>query len=113
MIRVFNFVFLNRDFRNMTSVNLTNSVQNHSASTNEIPSTALEDDLMFVSEPNNFLTCPICKKVYKDPVINVCGHTFCRLCLLSSGKASKLNASENCCPIDNQPFDGETLVINR
>uniref|UniRef100_A0A5F8G8M4 RING-type domain-containing protein n=1 Tax=Monodelphis domestica TaxID=13616 RepID=A0A5F8G8M4_MONDO len=29
------------------------------------------------------LTCPICLRYFTEPVINTCGHNFCRECLQS------------------------------
>lgn len=51
-----------------------------------------EEILVFLEPPNSMLFCPLCKKVFKDPVIAPCGHTFCRRCVLQS--------KYNCCPVD-------------
>ncbi|KAK6185467.1 hypothetical protein SNE40_007693 [Patella caerulea] len=66
----------------------------------------MDDDvtLKFVEEPISHLRCPICKKCYKEPVINIsCGHTFCKRCT---------NTLQTC-PIDSLPCDIGKLVVNR
>lgn len=61
----------------------------------------------FVDQPQA-LICPICQRIFQDPVISiVCGHTFCRLCIES------MVASGNPCPLDNVMCDSGQLVINR
>lgn len=64
------------------------------AMSNGQPSKEEEEDetLIFVDTPNSMLFCLLCKKVFKDPVITLCGHTFCRRCVLQS--------KHSCCPID-------------
>ena len=61
----------------------------------------------FVEEPSALL-CPVCKKIFKEPVISIkCGHTFCRTCieeLISNGQK---------CPVDDQECDSSQLVLNR
>lgn len=34
------------------------------------------------------LECPLCFRMYHNPVTTACGHTFCRICLYSSLKYS-------------------------
>lgn len=51
-----------------------------------------EEIVIFLDPPNSMLFCPLCKKVFNDPVITTCGHTFCRRCVLQS--------KYSCCPID-------------
>ncbi|XP_014663646.1 PREDICTED: E3 ubiquitin-protein ligase TRAF7-like [Priapulus caudatus] len=57
-----------------------------------------EDDdvgpLCFVEMPNKKLFCTLCSNVYKDPVITICGHTFCRVCVTSKKHG-------DVCPVDN------------
>ena len=61
----------------------------------------------FVEEPSA-LVCPICQRIFRDPVISVkCGHTFCKLCIESTVH------SGNPCPLDNTICDTNQLVINR
>ena len=36
---------------------------------------------VFKSTPSEQLICPLCSKVFCDPVISQCGHTFCRRCV--------------------------------
>ena len=55
-------------------------------------------------EGSPHLKCPVCGKVYREPVINIlCGHTFCRHC------ADTISV----CPVDNAGCVKEQLVVNR
>ena len=68
------------------------------AGTDEVPLT------LFTSEPSQHLKCPVCQKLYRDPVINIsCGHTFCQLCA---------NATSHC-PIDGNQCEPTQLVVNK
>lgn len=61
----------------------------------------------FVEEPPALL-CPICQRIFHEPVISVkCGHTFCRLCIES------MVHSGVSCPIDSISCDSTQLVLNR
>ena len=61
----------------------------------------------FVEEPVALL-CPVCKKVYTEPVISIkCGHTFCKSCI------EELIGKGQTCPIDNLTCDSNQLVLNR
>lgn len=62
----------------------------------------------FTEKPSASLCCPVCKRVFGDPVISVkCGHTFCKQCII-------LLAEENGkCPLDNVLCEGSNLVPNR
>lgn len=54
-----------------------------------------EDDeniVVFVDEPNKKLYCKLCGKVFRDPVIVTCGHTYCRRCATQR--------TEETCPVD-------------
>ncbi|XP_013417562.1 E3 ubiquitin-protein ligase TRAF7-like [Lingula anatina] len=53
-----------------------------------------EEVLVFVEPPNKKLCCPICGKVFKEPVITGCGHTFCRRCATGG--------QDDICPIDQK-----------
>ncbi|XP_025115134.1 E3 ubiquitin-protein ligase TRAF7-like isoform X2 [Pomacea canaliculata] len=57
----------------------------------------------FVEEVSPYLRCPVCQKVYRDPVISKCGHTFCRQCV----------SSITHCPVDTVQCDNTQLVVNR
>lgn len=59
--------------------------------------------IKFVEEPSA-LICPVCKKVFSEPVISVkCGHTFCRKCVENNVR----------CPMDLLVCDSGQLVLNR
>ena len=61
----------------------------------------------FVEEPSALL-CPVCKKVFIEPVISIkCGHTFCRTCI------EELIRNGRNCPLDDQECDSSQLVLNR
>ena len=64
----------------------------------------------FVSKPSNSLYCPLCRKLFCDPVISItCGHTFCRPCL----EANNGMRTTFSCPVDQKPVDIDNLVPNR
>ena len=66
-----------------------------------------EKPTKFVEEPPA-LMCPVCKKIFREPVISVkCGHTFCRMCIEDMIKNGLT------CPIDEQECDSGQLVLNR
>jgi hypothetical protein len=47
--------------------------------------------------------CFLCKGIYHDPVVDICGHVFCKECLFKSLQLSKL------CPITNTKLESFTL----
>ncbi|KAL4230818.1 E3 ubiquitin-protein ligase traf7 [Mactra antiquata] len=51
-----------------------------------------EKILVFVDPPNKTLFCRLCNKVFNDPVIVTCGHTYCRRCVNQK--------SDSTCPVD-------------
>lgn len=53
-----------------------------------------EEILVFTETPNKMLCCPLCGKVFKDPVICSCGHTFCKRCVESR--------TDETCPLDKR-----------
>lgn len=62
---------------------------------------------MFVTEPSA-LVCPVCQRVFSEPVISVkCGHTFCRGCIESMVLTGTL------CPLDGVECDSKQLVLNK
>ncbi|CAL1526297.1 unnamed protein product [Lymnaea stagnalis] len=50
--------------------------------------------LVFVDSPNRKLFCRLCERVFKDPVIVSCGHTYCKACVQSR--------SDGTCPVDEE-----------
>ncbi|XP_077979630.1 E3 ubiquitin-protein ligase TRAF7-like isoform X2 [Glandiceps talaboti] len=57
--------------------------------------------LVFTEPPNKKLFCLLCRKVYKDPVITQCGHTYCKLCVTRGGQEK--------CPVDEMKL---AFVVN-
>ncbi|KAG1947516.1 zinc-binding protein A33-like [Pimephales promelas] len=55
------------------------------------------------------LTCPVCKDIFREPVLLSCSHSFCRQCLESSWK----NQTKKQCPLCRKCCDGETPIPNR
>lgn len=54
------------------------------------------------------LTCPVCLSIFTDPVILLCGHSFCRECITLSLK------SQHQCPQCRAtvPTEGNYLLTN-
>ncbi|XP_001640067.2 E3 ubiquitin-protein ligase TRAF7 [Nematostella vectensis] len=52
-----------------------------------------EEIILFVDKPSPKLFCPLCRRVFKDPVITSCGHTFCQACIMARGVEK--------CPLDD------------
>ncbi|CAG2246921.1 RFWD1 [Mytilus edulis] len=69
----------------------------NSEQTKNLP-TVLADEL------SSHLTCPICGRLYSEPVISIkCGHTFCKKCAFCT----------SICPVDGNQCDTTQLVVNR
>ncbi|XP_050403849.1 E3 ubiquitin-protein ligase TRAF7 [Patella vulgata] len=68
-----------------------NSVSSNRSSL--VPDSKEDLILVFVDPPNKTLLCKLCNKIFRDPVIVSCGHTYCRRCV-------QLN-TESLCPVDN------------
>lgn len=56
------------------------------------------------------LSCPVCQRIYRDPVLLQCTHSFCRECLQRSWETLGKK-----CPVCRRVFDGEEQqpVTNR
>jgi hypothetical protein len=66
------------------------------------------DKKSFTQPVNDFLECPICFDIMKDPVLCTAqGHTFCRECV-----TKHLDQSETC-PTCREPMRKEKLLPNR
>lgn len=59
-----------------------------------------EEHYIFIEQPNKKLFCALCNRVFKDPVIVSCGHTFCQRCVEV--------LQEGCCPVDKTKL---TIVV--
>nr|XP_006823995.1 PREDICTED: E3 ubiquitin-protein ligase TRAF7-like [Saccoglossus kowalevskii] len=68
------------------------STSNASAYDDDLVLDDSKELLVFTEPPNKKLYCILCKKVYKDPVITQCGHTYCKQCVTRGGHDK--------CPID-------------
>ncbi|XP_019897296.2 tripartite motif-containing protein 35 isoform X2 [Esox lucius] len=42
------------------------------------------------------LSCPVCCDIFKDPVMMLCGHSFCKICLQKSWKEKKYRECPMC-----------------
>ena len=60
--------------------------------------------LVLAEELTSHFKCPICGRLYFEPVISIkCGHTFCKKCAFSATH----------CPVDGNHCDTTQLVVNR
>lgn len=65
----------------------------------------------FVVQPSESLKCPICRGLFKDPVISTqCGHTFCRTCIRNGVSITGNSATK--CPQDGTILQRLHLVSN-
>ncbi|XP_056142668.1 tripartite motif containing 35-28 [Lampris incognitus] len=53
------------------------------------------------------LTCPICRGIFRDPVLLPCSHSFCRECVDRSRQHTRK------CPVCRAPCEAEQLIANR
>lgn len=53
-----------------------------------------------VSQSEEVCTCPVCCDIFKDPVVLLCGHSFCRLCLQAWWRQS----GQQTCPVCKELF---------
>ncbi|CAF0805812.1 unnamed protein product [Adineta ricciae] len=52
-----------------------------------------QDDVVYADQQStSALKCPICQRIFSDPVITQCSHTFCRRCISNTVQ----------CPFDQQ-----------
>ncbi|KAI5620854.1 hypothetical protein C0J50_19582 [Silurus asotus] len=54
------------------------------------------------------LSCPVCRDLFRDPLLLTCGHSFCAACLEASWKHQRQK-----CPVCRKDCDGETPIQNR
>ncbi|KAJ3598152.1 hypothetical protein NHX12_001666 [Muraenolepis orangiensis] len=75
-----------------------------------------EDELMDQGEAEGLrdleqnLTCPICRDVYREPVLLSCSHSFCGVCLRDSWTKGTRRSS---CPVCRAELPGERPILNR
>jgi hypothetical protein len=58
--------------------------------------------LVYVTEPDPNLLCPICHDPLVDPVTTPCDHTFCYRCIR---RAFATSSAGTICPIDREPLN--------
>lgn len=54
------------------------------------------------------LNCPICQQPFLQPMTTLCGHTFCKECImecLNIGSTLELPSKKGFCPLDRMPID--------
>ncbi|KAL4657657.1 C-X-C chemokine receptor type 3-like isoform X1 [Arapaima gigas] len=55
------------------------------------------------------LSCPVCRDIYKEPVLLSCTHSFCQACLERSWEQKGVRE----CPVCRKRCDGEQPIPNR
>lgn len=65
-------------------------------------------DLQFLRyvDDTEHLNCPICQQPYMSPMTTLCGHTFCKNCIIECLKSSNGLPNEGFCPLDRTPLNG-------
>ncbi|XP_065417301.1 zinc finger protein RFP-like isoform X2 [Chrysemys picta bellii] len=58
----------------------------------------------------NEAACPICRELFKDPVVIGCGHSFCRVCITQCWEGSNTNFT---CPQCRETVQQRNLRPNR
>eukprot|EP00047_Mylnosiga_fluctuans_P004167 m.233044 g.233044 ORF g.233044 m.233044 type:complete len:697 (+) comp12450_c0_seq1:87-2177(+) len=64
-----------------------------------------EEPVVFVEAPPRNLLCMVCERVFTDPVIAKCGHTFCRLCVLNM-------PAGDVCPVHKIQLSKSNIISN-
>lgn len=77
---------------------LYRSICNMEPATSCSHATSSSDPIVFVDRVPPTLVCPLHMGVLSDPVLCICGHTFCRQCI---GNWLKQSSS---CPFDSTPL---------
>ncbi|CAF4289279.1 unnamed protein product, partial [Rotaria sp. Silwood2] len=83
-----------------------------------------QEDIIYTNEQSNSaLKCPICHRVFRDPIITQCGHTFCRKCISTTSRRFMLCLVDLnlsfvlvLCPYDEQilqPFVSNHIVAEQ
>ncbi|KAG9337718.1 hypothetical protein JZ751_028215 [Albula glossodonta] len=55
------------------------------------------------------LSCPVCRDIFREPVLLSCSHSFCRGCLEHSWEQKRIHE----CPVCRKKCDGEQPIPNR
>ncbi|XP_039374042.1 zinc finger protein RFP-like isoform X2 [Mauremys reevesii] len=58
----------------------------------------------------NEAACPICRELFKDPVVIDCGHSFCRVCITQCWEGSDTNFT---CPQCRETVQQRNFRLNR
>lgn len=108
------------------------SIRNYNTSFNRLNSKDIPDlrSLKYITSTDH-LNCPICQQPFIDPLTTICGHTFCRDCILEylkslsnargsiSGNNTSTSSGNNgnntgitstgYCPLDRTPIDAANI----
>uniref|UniRef100_A0A3P8Y5B3 Uncharacterized protein n=1 Tax=Esox lucius TaxID=8010 RepID=A0A3P8Y5B3_ESOLU len=66
----------------------------HEPTESSVPPTSGERERLSSFEED--LSCPVCCDIFKDPVMMLCGHSFCKICLQKSWKEKKYRECPMC-----------------
>lgn len=64
-----------------------------------------DEPIVFLDVPPRNLLCMVCERVFTDPVIAKCGHTFCRRCVLNMPPGEA-------CPVHKTPLSKNNIIPN-
>jgi len=74
----------------------------------DVPVYCIPEELFINYDSGRFkeFQCPINLGIFNDPVVDPCGHTFCKSCI------DKHLKSKRTCPLTNKPFENINVVRN-
>ena len=92
-----------------TSYNDSITIKDYSTSFNLIDNDSIPDlrNLRYKTNTDH-LNCPICQQPFISPLTTICGHTFCKECILEFVKSLRNGTNNNNaghCPLDRTPIN--------